>query len=58
MLYNITNSVQSSATWRHGTWIAAVSWKMIVSPIFGFLMCKINGKLLRLVIKLARSVIS
>jgi len=43
-------SVQSSATWRHGTWIAAVSWKMIVSPIFGFIMCKINCKLLSVII--------
>jgi len=43
-------SVQSSATWRHGTWIAAVSWKMIVSPLFGYLMCKINGKLLSIII--------
>lgn len=43
-------SVQSSATWRHGTWIAAVSWKMIVSPIFGYLMCRINGKLLSIII--------
>ena len=39
-------SVQSTETWAHGTWIWAISWKLIVSPLVGFLVAKIMGKFL------------
>ena len=43
-------SVQSSETWTHGTWIWAVSWKFMVTPLFSFLIAKVMGRVLAWII--------
>ena len=39
-------SVQSTETWGHGTWIWAISWKLILTPLLAFLVAKIMGRVL------------